>query len=611
MSEPQPYIRETAATPLRRLWHYGTKFRKRVLLATLCTTINKAADVFPELLIGAAVDVIVRGSASFVAGVLPDATRYQQLLVLAGINFIVWIIESASQYASQLIWRNLAQSVEHDLRVDTYRHLQQLDVAWFEDTTSGGLLSILNDDVNQLERFLDVGAPAFIALFWNVTLIGAVFVATSWQLALLAFAPIPIIAVGSLGYQRRLRPYYDRVRERVGDVSSTIAGNLGGMMTIKAFAAEEREAERVRTQSDAYRIANRDAIRYSSAFVPLIRMAILAGFTATLLIGGSKVLNGTLAVGLYSVLVFMTQRLLWPLTRIGETLDLYQRAMASTRRIFGVLDADKEMVPGVLDLSDRPKGHLNLAGVRFGYNEGSDVLSHIDIDVPAGETHAVVGATGAGKSTLVRLLLRFHDPREGVVSLDGVDLRELSYQSLRGSIGFVSQDVFLFSGTVRDNIAYGRPGATDAEIRHAAELAEAHEFVIGLADGYDSVVGERGVKLSGGQRQRIAIARAVLRDPAVLLLDEATSAVDNETEAAIQRSLEHVGEGRTVLMIAHRLSTVRKADRIWVLEADPGSRTADPGSRVGRVAEAGTHDELVAGGGLYAALWRVQTGANA
>lgn len=566
-----------------------------MLLASLCTTLNKVADVGPELLIGAAVDVVVRGDGSFVSRLFGIEDRFDQLVVLAVVNVVVWVLESVFDYASSVLWRNLAQTVEHELRLEAYRHVQDLEVAWFEDTTSGGLLAVLNDDINQLERFLDDGAATIIRTFWNVVLVGAVFAATSVTLTLLAFLPIPVIVLGSVRYQRRLEPYYAAVRERVSDLSSTLAGNLGGITTIKAFTAEEREAKRVEDVSDAYRVANRDAIRVSSAFIPLIRMTILAGFTATLLLGGRMVLDGTLEVGIYSVLVYMTQRLLWPLTDLGETLDLYQRSMASTRRIFALLDAEATMVPGTGELPAPVQGSLKIDGVRFGYADGAPVLDGLDLEVPAGETHAIVGATGAGKSTVVRLLLRFHDPREGVVSLDGHDLRSLSYRSLRSAIGYVSQDVFLFQGTVRENLAFGRPDATDAEIVDAARLAEAHEFIQSLPQGYDTVVGERGQKLSGGQRQRLSIARAILRDPAVLLLDEATSAVDNETEAAIQRSLAKVAEGRTALVIAHRLSTVRDADRIWVLEA-------------GRVAESGTHDELVLAGGLYAALWRVQTG---
>jgi len=581
--------------PLARLWRYATGHRRRMIWAALCTTLNKFADVVPEILIGAAVDVIVRGEESFVGRLFGVDDRFTQLVLIAVVNAVVWALESAFEYLSDLGWRNLAQSIEHDARMDAYRHIQDLELAWFEDNSSGGLLAILNDDVNQLERFLDNGAAAIIATFWNIVLVGTVFAIASWELTLLAFLPIPVIVAGSVRYQRRLQPYYTKVRSRVSDLSTMLVNNLGGVTTIKAFTAEKREAARVEEVSEAYRLANRDAIKVSSAFIPMIRMAILAGFTFTLLIGGRMVLDGAIEVGMYSVLVFMTQRLLWPLTFLGETLDLYQRAMASTRRILDLLDVEPAMLPGTAELPRPVRGEVRLEAVSFGYADGPDVLSDVNLCVPAGATHGVVGATGSGKSTLVRLMLRFHDPRRGLVLIDGHDVRQVSYRSLRRAIGYVSQDVFLFQGTVRENIAYGRPDATDEEVAEAARLAEVHDFVVGMSNGYDTVVGERGQKLSGGQRQRISIARAILSDPAILVLDEATSAVDNETEAAIQRSLAHVAQGRTALVIAHRLSTVRHADKIWVMEQ-------------GRIAEAGTHDELVDSGGLYAALWRVQTG---
>jgi ATP-binding cassette subfamily B protein len=368
------------------------------------------------------------------------------------------------------------------------------------------------------------------------------------------------------------------------------------MATIKAFNAEERELARVGVDSRAYRDDNREAIRFSTGFNPLIRMAVLVGFTMTLLVGGRLALDGDIALGVFSMLVYMTQRLLWPLTALGETLDLYQRAMASCRRIFGVLRVEPTIVPGTVDLATPVRGAVRFDDVHFAYNVGRDhVLHGLSLDVPAGETHAIVGATGSGKSTVVKLLLRLYEPTSGQITLDGQLLSDLTFTSLRGAMGFVAQDVFLFHGTVRENLTYGRPDATDAEVRRAAELAEAATFIEAMPQGYDTLVGERGQKLSGGQRQRLTIARAILRDPAVLVLDEATSAVDNETEAAIQRSMAKVSAGRTTIVIAHRLSTVRHAHRIHVMEA-------------GRVIESGTHEELVADGGLYAALWRVQTG---
>lgn len=585
----------TADQPLRALWERYDRFRGRFVLAVGMSTLNKVADVVPELLIGAAVDVVVRGADSFVGDVLGVESRYAQLGWLAVINVVVWIIESASEYVADVAWRGLAQAVEHDLRVEAYDHAQHLDLGWHESRHQGSTLATLNDDVNQLERFLDIGAPAILQTTLNVLLVGAVFAYASWELLLLAFLPIPVIVVGSLLFQRRLEPLYDRVRTSVADLSGVLSANLGGIATIKAFTAEDRERDRVAAASASYQEANLAAIRSSAAFVPLVRMAILAGFTCTLLLGGWATLRGDLEVGLYSVLVFMTQRLLWPLTDVATVLDLYQRGRASASRILLLL-AEPVTVPAGSVAVPRPvAGRVELRGVRAGYADGPDVLHDVELVVPAGETHAIVGSTGAGKSTLLRLVLRFDDPRAGHVLLDGVDVRDLDWDSLRGSMGYVAQDVFLFSGTIADNIAYGRPAAGRAQVEEAAEAAAVADFIEGLPDGYETWVGERGINLSGGQRQRIALARALLRDPSILVLDEATSAVDNETEAAIQRSLRIAGERCTTIVVAHRLSTVRHAHRIWVLDA-------------GKVAEAGTHDELVAQGGAYAALWRVQTG---
>lgn len=581
---------------LRRLWSYARPHRGKVILATTYTTLGKVMDVVPEVLIGVVIDVIVRGQESFMATVFGIEDRWTQLLTLAGINLVVWVLESLFGYLSTVAWRNLSQTLEHEIRTDLYSHVQKLEIGWFDEQRGGGSLSILNDDINQLERFLDVGAALLITLFWNVILVGAVFAASSLLVTVLAFIPIPIIVIGSIVYQRRLQPRYSRVREQVAELSSTLTTNLGGISTIKAFHAEDREAERLASVSDDYRLANRDAIRYSAAFVPLIRMAILAGFTCTLVVGGWLVLEGPMEVGVYSVLVFMTQRLLWPLTSLGETLDQYQRAMASTRRIFGLLDTKPEMLEGV-ESPDLTDTSIEFVDVEFSYNGGVPTLVDFTLRIPAGETHAIVGSTGAGKSTVIKLLLRFYDPDSGVVKIGGIDIRTLRYSALRKLMGYVSQDVFLFHGTVRDNIAYGNPGASSSEIVEAAQLAEAHQFITELPKGYETIIGERGQKLSGGQRQRLSLARAIVRDPKILVLDEATSAVDNETEAANQRSLAHVTKNRTSVVIAHRLSTVRNAQCIWVLEH-------------GRVVEKGTHEELLAFCGLYAALWRVQTGTS-
>jgi ATP-binding cassette subfamily B protein len=581
--------------PLRQLWEHADRHRPKVVLASIFSVLNKLCDIAPELLIGAAVDVVVNDGDSWIGSVFGVEDRTDQLTVLAIITVVVWVLESLTDYIAEVLWRNLAQDIEHDVRMAAYAHVQELELAYFEDRTSGGLMAVLNDDVNQLERFLDVGANKMILTISNVLFVGLAFFVISPQLAALAFLPIPVIVIGSLMYQKRLEPRYDAVRAAAGRIGDTLTNNLGGIATIKAFTAESREVERVAVDSRAYGEANVRAIRLSSAFIPLIRMAILAGFTVTLVVGGRAALEGSLEIGLYATLVYMTQRLLWPLTELGETLDLYQRAMASCRRIFGLLTVAPTIRPGAQDLPTPVRGAVRFEHLTFAYATGGDVVHDLDIEIPAGETHAIVGPTGAGKSTIVKLLLRLYEPTSGQICIDGVPIQQLTYRSLRGSMGFVSQDVFLFQGTVRENLTYGRPGAADAEVEWAARLAEAHDFVIALPDGYDTIVGERGQKLSGGQRQRLTIARAILRNPAILVLDEATSAVDNETEAAIQRSIAHVATDRTTIVIAHRLSTVRHADRIHVLEA-------------GRIVESGTHEDLLHEAGLYAALWRVQTG---
>ncbi|MCB1039421.1 MAG: ABC transporter ATP-binding protein [Acidimicrobiales bacterium] len=595
-AQPTAAIPLSTTPPLRELWRYARGHRPKVWFATTFSLLNKACDVAPELLIGAAVDVVAKGSDSFVGNLLGIEDKFTQLTVLTIITVLVWFAESATEYVAVVTWRNLAQTVEHEARLDTYRHVQQLEMSYFEDRTSGGLMTVLNEDVNQLERFLDLGPHKLLITAANVVFVGVVFFVVSPLLAALAFLPIPVIIAGSLWYQTRLEPRYAKVREAGGEIGDTLTNAIGGMATIKAFSGEEREAERVAAGSQAYREANREAIRFSTAFNPLIRMAVLAGFTMTLLVGGRAALRGDLALGVFSMLVYMTQRLLWPLVQLGETLDLYQRAMASCRRIFGLLDVEPTIVPGTSDLPLPVRGAVRFDEVHFRYSADTpEVLRGLTIDVPEGETHAIVGATGSGKSTVVKLLLRLYEPTAGAITVDDIAIDQLTFRSLRQATGFVSQDVFLFHGTIRENLVYGRPDATDDEVRRAAELAEAATFIEAMPLGYDTVVGERGQKLSGGQRQRLTIARAILRDPSILVLDEATSAVDNETEAAIQRSMAKVSAGRTTIVIAHRLSTVRHAHRIHVMEA-------------GRVVEAGTHEELVDLGGLYAALWRVQTG---
>ena len=590
---PRRFQTQRSIHPLKRLIDYGHNYRVQIWQAIACSILNKIFDLAPPALIGAAVDVVVKQQDSLIAQ-LGVKDIFSQLLILSFLSLIIWGLESVFEYAYARIWRNLAQNIQHNLRLDAYSHLQELELAYFEERSTGGLMSILSDDINQLERFLDIGANEVIQVSTTVVVIGGAFFILAPSVAWMAMLPMPFILWGSIAFQKRLAPYYAEVREKVSLLNSRLSNNLSGITTIKSFTTEAYEQERIAIDSEGYRQSNRRAIALSAAFVPLIRIIILFGFTATLLYGGLDAVAGRMSVGTYSVLVFLTQRLLWPLTRLGQTLDQYQRAMASTKRVFNLLDTPIAIHSGHLSLPSA-RGEVELKNVTFAYSGRVPIIQSLSLHIPAGKTIAIVGSTGSGKSTLVKLLLRLYEIEQGSITLDGIDIRELRLKDLRRAIGLVSQDVFLFHGTVKENIVYGTPDATLPEVIAAAKVAEAHEFIVDLPQGYDTIVGERGQKLSGGQRQRIAIARAVLKNPPILILDEATSAVDNETEAAIQRSLERITIDRTTIAIAHRLSTIRNADCIYVMEQ-------------GKLVESGLHEELLDRQGIYASLWRVQSG---
>lgn len=577
------------------LIRYARGHRRQIILASTCSVLNKLFDVMPEILIGIAIDVVVNREASFLAGFGFETPR-SQILALAFLTFLIWAGESLFEYLHLILWRNLSQRLQAELRQDTYEQVQRQDMAFFEHRSSGELIAILNDDVNQLERFLDGGANDFIQTFVAVVAVGAVFFYLSPLIALLAITPIPIIIWGAFFFLKRATPLYADVREQVGHLANRLSNSLGGMATIKSFTAEAREAHALSEASERYVLANRRAIAVSSAFIPIIRMAILTGFLCTFIVGGMQALNGTLNVGAYGVLVFLTQRLLWPLTGLAQTVDLYERAMASTRRILNLLHTPiRVRDTGTATLPAQVSGEVTFTDVSFHYPSSGAGVTNINLSIPAGTTTAFVGATGSGKSTLAKLLLRFYETDSGVIALDGVPIADLPLKTLREQIGLVSQDIFLFDGSIRDNIAYGKPNASQNEIIEACRAAEAWHFIEQLPDQLDTLVGERGVRLSGGQRQRLSLARAILKDPTILILDEATSAVDNETEAAIQKSLARISQDRTVVVIAHRLSTIVNSHAIVVIGD-------------GVIRESGTHAELLAGNGEYARQWRVQTG---
>jgi len=578
---------------LRDLFNYALEQDTKVRRGIIYSVLNKIFDLAPPVLIGIAIDIVVEGSDSFI-GNLGYSDRRQQLIILAVLTFIIWGLESAFDYIAAVTWRNISQDIEHSLRTDTFNNVLSLDLAFFENKSSGRLMAILNDDVNQLETFLDNGANRLVQTATTVLVIGGTFLYISPLVAVFAFIPIPIIIFGSLRFTNRIAERYTKIRNDIENLNANLSNSITGILTVKSFNREKKESERITLSSNEVKSANYHAIRLSAAFIPIIRIAILFGFTATLLIGGFLALDGEIKVATYSVMLFITQRLLWPLTELGVIFDSYQKAMASFRRIINLKNTTPTIDNGNEKLTSFNK-KIEISNLNFEYVKNFPVLNDISIDINKGQTTAIVGSTGSGKSTLIKLILRLYDSTSGEIKFDGKNIRDLELDSLRNKIGLVSQDIFLFEGTVFENIAYGNLDAKDEEVWEAAKLSESDKFINLLPNKENTIVGERGQKLSGVQRQRISITIAILKNPEIIILDEATSAVDNETETAIQRSINTLKEGRTVIAIAHRLSTIRNAEIIYVLEE-------------GKVVESGNHESLLEINGVYSKLWSVQTG---
>ena len=578
---------------LRDLYKYAQQNQTKVKRGILYSILNKLFDLAPPVLIGVAIDIVVEGSDSFI-GSFGFEDRRQQLIILAFITFVIWGLESIFDYVAAVTWRNIAQDLQHSLRTETFEKTLDLDLSFFENKSSGRLMAILNDDVNQMEQFLNEAANRLIQTATTVIVIGGTFIYISPLVAVFAFIPIPVIIFGSYKFTQRIAERYSKIRNNVESLNAHLSNSITGVLTVKSFNRKDREYKRIDEASKEVKTANYEAIKLSAAFIPIIRIAILFGFTATLLIGGFLALDGQIKVAMYSVMLFITQRLLWPLTELGMIFDVYQKAMASFRRIINL----KETKPLINDgntFMEELKESIRFENLNFEYVSDFPVLKDVNIEIMKGKTTAIVGSTGSGKSTLIKLILRFYEKNSGKIFFDNNEIESLVIDSLRSKIGLVSQDVFLFEGTVFENIAYGNIDASTEDVWNAARLSESDKFISELPNQENTIVGERGQKLSGGQRQRISIARAILKNPEILILDEATSAVYNETEAAIQESLETLKEGRTVIAIAHRLSTIRNADLIYVLES-------------GEIVEYGTHDQLLKNQGVYAKLWDVQTG---
>lgn len=584
---------------MNRLIKYLKSHAVHLYLSVGASVLNKIFDLMPPLLTGWIIDTVRGTPPRWIERIAGTDVPLRLAVFLSILAVVIFALESFFQWAYQYGFMTLAQVVQHETRLRVYSHLQTREMAFFENHRLGDTLAILNDDVNQLERFLNTGLNEFVQLAVLLVVSGSILFMISWQLAIVGVLPIPIIVGGSLMYQRLLSPRYRKVREAVGELNSRMENNVSGMMVIQSFTAEDFERSRVEAASQQYQTANRYAITISALYTPLIRMGVVMGFAGVLLVGSYWILSGRgiLTVGELVLFAMMTERLLWPMTRLGTTMDDFERAKASIRRIFSVLDTPSEIQePEVPTVVAHVNGAVDFLDIEFSYPNGVAVLRSLSFRVDAGQTIGIAGTTGCGKSTLIKLLMRFYDPLSGAVLIDGVDIRSLPIHQLRESVALVSQDVYLFHGTIFENIAYGKTRVSLDKVATVARQAELHDFVMTLPNGYETVVGERGIRLSGGQRQRLSIARALLKHAPIMVFDEATSSVDTETEKAIQANLTRLTEGKTALIIAHRLSTIRNADHILVLDN-------------GALAEQGTHDDLISvAGGIYADLWATQIG---
>jgi ATP-binding cassette subfamily B protein len=609
--DPFEEQRENVENPMKRLFRdYGIQYKLYALVGIFASIFARLLDLLPPVLLGFAIDAVFREDKSFtdiwfVPDSLVPADPQGQLILTVALIGGAFTFGAGFHWIRNWGFNSFAQRIQHDIRTDTYDKMQRLNMDFFADKQTGEMMSILSNDVNRLERFLNDGMNSLFRLTVMVLGIAGILFYLNWQLALIALLPVPLIALFTYIFIRAIQPKYAEVRSTVGKLNSRLENNLGGIKVIKSSHTEEYESDRVDDVSQDYYDANWGAIETRIKFFPGLRLLAGFGFVLTFLVGGLWVLEAegsapwiftaSLSTGEFVTFILLTQRFIWPMAQFGQIINMYQRARASAARIFGLMDEPSriEEDPGAKELVVED-GRVEYDEVTFGYGEET-IIEDVDFTVEGGETVALVGPTGAGKTTVLKLLLRMYDVDDGAIRVDDTDLREVTLPSLRESIGYVSQDTFLFYGTVAENIAYGTFDADREAIVEAAKMAEAHAFIENLPEGYDTEVGERGVKLSGGQRQRIAIARAILKDPDVMILDEATSDVDTETEMLIQRSLDKLTAERTTFAIAHRLSTIKDADKILVLED-------------GRIVERGTHRDLLENDGLYAHLWGVQAG---
>lgn len=564
-------------------------FRKDYLLAFTYSLLSKFCELIPELILGLAVNTVVKRDSSWLAkfGFVDISIQF---IILGAMTFVVYGVQSAFQYLYCVKWWFFNQTVQHSLRLQLFARIQNTPMSEFYKQKAGNIMSIINEDVTQIGHFFEDSIEMIIKLFASTFFISIYFFTVSAKIALLSMIPIPIIAWVIAKLYKTISPLYADIRKKAGILSVRTTNGILGFFSIKSLVAESIEQDNLTIDSENFKQASRKAQRITALIGPIVRLAIIFGFLSTLIYGGILTINDKIDVGSYSTIIFLSQRILWPFTDLAEIMVDCQKLMAATKRVLHLLKLPEEKS------SKKPinlKGVVAFENVSFHYENKANVLNNISFVIEPKQSVAFVGSTGSGKSTLVRLLLGMHKVSSGSIKFDNTPIDHISFSSIRSQIGLVSQETFLFEGTIAQNIAYAFPSATRESIIEAAKQASIHDFIMSLPDKYETWITERGYALSGGQKQRIAIARAIIRNPRILILDEATSALDNETEMSIQATIQGLSTQCTKITIAHRLSTVKNADIIYVLDK-------------GFIIESGNHANLLNKNGLYANLWKLQ-----